>query len=210
MKTIIFGTEDVAQLAKFYLAKDCADYTPVAFCVDGKFIKESEIAGLPVVAFEDVHKDYPSETYNFFAPLYDNKLREQKANEIKKKGYKLISYVSSKSSVWSCVGENCFIMEDNTIQPFVQIGNNIIMWSGNHIGHHSVIHDNVFFSSHVVLSGHCLVESYCWFGVNASIRDHLTIAEGTFVAMSAMVVSNTKPYVKYMGVPAKEFGIVEI
>jgi acetyltransferase-like isoleucine patch superfamily enzyme len=122
------------------------------------------------------------------------------------KGYELISYVSSKSSVFSPVGENCFIMEDNTIQPFVKVGNNIIMWSGNHIGHHSVIEDNNFLSSHVVVCGHCHIKSFCWIGVNSSIRDHIVLEEGTFVAMSSMVTKNTKPYKKYTGVPAKEYG----
>ncbi len=33
------------------------------------------------------------------------------------------------------------LLEDNTIQPFVSIGN-VTLWSGNHIGHHSTIHDH--------------------------------------------------------------------
>ena len=41
-------------------------------------------------------------------------------------------------------GDNCFILEDNTIQPFVRIGNNVTLWSGNHIGHDSVIDDHCF------------------------------------------------------------------
>jgi acetyltransferase-like isoleucine patch superfamily enzyme len=101
------------------------------------------------------------------------------------------------------IGENCFIFEDNTIQPFVTIGNNVVMWSGNHIGHHSVIKDNVFFTSHVVLSGHCTVEPYSWLGVNATIRDGLTIAEGSLVAMGACLTKNTKSWGVYMGMPAK-------
>ena len=208
MRTIIFGTEDVSQLAKFYLERDSEEHTPVAFCVDGDYLTDTQIDGLPVVAFEEAEKWFPKGTHQFFAPLYDNKLRERKAKEIKDKGYQLTSYVSSKATVWSSVGENCFVMEDNTIQPYVELGNNIIMWSGNHIGHHSVIKDNVFFSSHVVLSGHCIVEPYCWLGVNATIRDHITLAEGTFIAMSSMVTKRTKPYKKYMGAPAKEFGDV--
>lgn len=207
MNVIIFGTEDVSLLAKFYLEKDSV-HKPKAFCVDASFLKDSYIEGIPVIAFEEVENCFSNENHNFFCPLYDNKLRELKSKQIKDKNYNLISYVSSKATLWSSVGENCFIMEDNTIQPYVSIGNNIIMWSGNHIGHHSVIKDNVFFSSHVVLSGHCNVESYSWFGVNCTIRDHVDIAEGSFIAMSSMVTKKTKAYKKYMGVPAREYGDV--
>ena len=54
-------------------------------------------------------------------------------------------------------GDNCFILEDNTIQPFVSIGNNVTLWSGNHIGHDSTIDDHCFIASHVVVSGHVRV-----------------------------------------------------
>ena len=100
------------------------------------------------------------------------------------------------------IGENCFIFEDNTLQPFTTIGNNVVMWSGNHIGHHSEIRDHVFFASHVVLSGHCLVNSYSWFGVNSTITNNCTIAEGTCVAMGALITKNTLPWQLYIGAPA--------
>jgi len=209
LKIIIFGTNDIARLAKFYFDNDSSNNV-VAFCVDSKYLVDDKVENLPVTSFEEVENLYPPKDHCFFAPLYDNKLRENKSKEIKKKGYELTSYVSSKATVWSPVGENCFIMEDNTIQPYVDIGNNVIMWSGNHIGHHGVIKDNVFFSSHVVLSGHCVVERYCWLGVNSTIKDHITLSEGTFVAMSAVITKNTQPYKKYMGIPAKEHGDVEI
>ncbi|HEU4930551.1 MAG TPA: hypothetical protein VFT48_00650, partial [Pyrinomonadaceae bacterium] len=94
--------------------------------------------------------------------------------------------------------------EDNTIQPFTSIGNNVVLWSGNHIGHHSVIKDHVSFTSHVVLSGHCTVEPFAFFGVNATIRDGIHIAEGSFIAMAAAVVLNTEPWGVYKGNPAKK------
>ena len=71
----------------------------------------------------------------------------------KKKGYDFYSYVSPKATVLTNkIGENCFILEDNTIQPFVEIGNNCVLWSGNHIGHHGKIDDHVFITSHCVVS----------------------------------------------------------
>ena len=60
----------------------------------------------------------------------------------------------------------------------------------------------MFFTSHVVLSGHCLVKERSWIGVNATIRDGLTIGEGSLIAMGALVTKNTEEDGLYMGSPA--------
>lgn len=197
-KVIIFGTNATAELAWFYLTHD-SPYEPIGFCVDKQYYKSNVFCGLPVYAFED----FDMKNVCFFAPLMDNRLRAAKAKEISDKGYNLISYVSSKATCWSPVGKNCFILEDNTIQPFVQIGNNVIMWSGNHIGHHSKIEDNVFISSHVVICGKCTIKQFAWLGVNSSIRNDLTVTEGSLIGMAAAVCENTKPWHLHIGVPAK-------
>ena len=132
-----------------------------------------------------------------------NKLRETKYNEAKSKGYTLVSYVSSKCtylSQFNC-GDNCFIFEDNTIQPFVKIGNNVTLWSGNHIGHHSVLQSHNFISSHVVISGHCTIASNCFIGVNATIGHQVTVATETLVGAGSIITKNTEPFAVY--VPAK-------
>lgn len=126
----------------------------------------------------------------------------------KEKGYQFISYISSKATIFNNeIGENCFILEDNTIQPFTKIGNNVVLWSGNHIGHHGEIKDHVFFTSHVVMSGHCIIESNCFFGVNATIRDYSNIAKGTLLAMgSSLTRQETEEWGIYIGNPAKKLG----
>ena len=117
----------------------------------------------------------------------------------------MISYVSRHATTFPGlkVGENCFILEDNTIQPFVTLGDNVVLWSGNHIGHHSTIDSHVFFTSHVVLSGHCKVESHAFVGVNATIRDGLTIGQGSLIAMGACITRDTEPWSVYKGNPAR-------
>ena len=47
-----------------------------------------------------------------------------------------------------------------------------------------------------------MVENYCTLGVNATIRDGMTIAEGTFVAMAASVIKSTEEWSMYRGNPA--------
>jgi len=206
---IIFGLRDIASLAHFYLKHD-SPHEVIAFCVDQDFLPEPPIfEGKPVVPFEEVVELYPPGDFRFFAPMSErnmNQLRAETYQRIKDLGYEMISYVSSHATVFpgAEIGENCFILEDNTIQPFTPIGNNVVMWSGNHIGHHGQVGDHVFFTSHVVLSGHCRVDPYCFFGVNSTIRNAVHIAEGSLIAMSASVVKDTEPWGVYKGVPAKK------
>ena len=208
-KIIIFGIEDFAELAHYYLTND-SDHEVVAFSVNEKYLPhERHFKNLPVIAFETIEEKYPPGSYDFFAPMSPkrmNALREEVYNNIKLKGYKMISYISSKATILNDnkIGDNCFILEDNTIQPFTVIGNNVVLWSGNHLGHHSQIKDHVSFTSHVVMSGHCIIEENCFLGVNATLRDGITLARGTLVAMAAAVTKSTEEWGVYIGNPAQK------
>jgi sugar O-acyltransferase (sialic acid O-acetyltransferase NeuD family) len=208
-KVVIFGLQDFASLAHFYLQHD-SEHEVVAFTVNKDYMpEEKSFEGLPVIPFEKVESEYSPSEFALFAPMSHrrmNLLRASVYEQIKEKGYNLVSYVSSKATTFSDaeIGDNCFILEDNTIQPFTKIGNDVVLWSGNHIGHHSVIKDHVLFTSHVVLSGHCIVEPFSFFGVNATIRDGARIAEGSLIAMGACITKDTEPWGVYKGNPAKK------
>ena len=82
------------------------------------------------------------------------------------------------------------ILENQTIQPYVKIGNNVTLWSGNHIGHHSEILENTFISSHVVISGGCKIGKNCFFGVNSSVADGIKINDFCSIFMNTSVSKN--------------------
>jgi sugar O-acyltransferase (sialic acid O-acetyltransferase NeuD family) len=200
---VIFGAGDIAQLAHYYFSTD-SEYEVAAFTIDASFIKEPVFCGLPVVPFEEVAKHYPPAKYDFFVALSYSKInavRKEKFLAAKEKGYQLVSYVSSRASMLNGgqIGENCFIFEDNTIQPFVRIGHNVTLWSGNHIGHHSVIHDHCFIASHVVVSGGVEIGEQCFVGVNATLRDHIRIGDRCVVGAGALLLADAEPDGVYIG-----------
>jgi sugar O-acyltransferase (sialic acid O-acetyltransferase NeuD family) len=207
-KIIIFGLSDYAELAHYYIEHD-TEYEVVAFSVHKKYMPEdARFKNLPVVEFEDVEKIFSPAEFKFFAPMSPknmNRDREKIFFEIKNKGYQFISYVSSKATVFeNQIGDNCFILEDNTIQPFTTIGDNVVLWSGNHVGHHGKIGDHVTMTSHVVMSGHCEIGPYSFLGVNATLRDGIKIAEGSFVAMACAVTKSTEAWGVYRGNPGEK------
>ena len=200
-RVVIFGVGRIAELASVYLNHD-SPHEVVAFTVDRRYIEAETLDGLPVVPFEEVERDYPPEEASMFIPLSFkrmNHIRAEKYAIAKERGYELVSYVSSHATTFpgfSC-GDNCFILEDNTIQPYVKIGSDVVMWSGNHIGHHTEIGDHVMVTSHVVISGGCTVEPYCFFGVNATIRDETVIGQETLVGAGTVIMSDTESYSVY-------------
>jgi sugar O-acyltransferase (sialic acid O-acetyltransferase NeuD family) len=208
-KVVIYGTGLLAEVIHFYLIHD-SDYEVIAFTVEEKFMDRKEFCGRPIVPFEEVNKFYPPETFGMFiAVSYQqvNKIRARLYYEAKKKGYRLISYVSSKTICWGeiRIGENCFIFEQQTIQPFVKIGNNVIIWSGNHIGHHVTIGDHCFISSHVVISGKVQIKPYCFLGVNATIRNGIVIEEENVIGAGAVILKSTVKKGVYVSSPARLF-----
>jgi len=193
-KIVLFGTGQIAELAAFYFQHD-TEHDVVAFTVDGQFLKESEFLNRPVVVFEEIERAYAPARHQMFVAVSYSKLNQVRASKVqaaKEKGYELAHYVSSRATTFPGfeAPENCFILEDNTIQPFAKIGRNVTLWSGNHIGHHSVIEDNCFISSHVVISGGVHIGDSSFIGVNATLRDHVQIGRKCVIGAGALILGN--------------------
>lgn len=203
-KIVIFGVSDAAELAHYYFTTD-SNYQVEAFSVDSEYLPDSgNFCGLPVVPFEEVDSIYPPDQCAFFVALgYSslNQNRKDKYFAAKALGYKLASYVSTRASVLNncLIGDNCFILEDNTIQPFVTIGNDVTLWSGNHIGHHATIDDHCFLASHIVVSGRVHICESCFIGVNATLRDHITVGEKCIIGAGTLILADVEAGGVYVG-----------
>ena len=195
---VIFGAGDLAEVAHFYFRHD----TPrdvVAFTIDEAYLKEELFLGMPLVPFERLEERFPPHEFDLFVAVSYakvNAFRAKKVSEAKQRGYELATYISSKATVWPGleVGSNCFVLEDNTIQPFVRIGANVTLWSGNHIGHHATIRDDCFITSHVVVSGGVTVGEGTFIGVNATVRDHVTIGRQCVIGAGSLILQDAADF----------------
>src|SRR6185436_2610553 len=97
-KVVIFGAGDIARLAHFYFRTD-SPHDVAAFVVDSAFKNAETFDGLPLVAFEDVTRQYPPSQYHAFVALSYakmNQLRAAKCEAMRGAGYQCVSYVSSR------------------------------------------------------------------------------------------------------------------
>lgn len=210
-KVIIFGKGELAELSNFYFTND-SNYQVRAFTIDRDYMDTDSYLNLPLVPFDEIEKIYPPIEYELFIAIGYSKLNQNridKYKEAKDKGYTLASYVSSKSTSWPGlkVGENTFIMEDNTIMPFCSIGNNVLIWVNSIIAHHMVIKDHVTITSHCAIGGNVTIEEQAFIGLNASVRNNITIGKGAIIGTSANVVKDVEEYSVMIGNPAKASGI---
>lgn len=196
-KLVIIGDSAFAQVAYEYFTHD-SDYEVAGFAVESAYLKNRELFGLPVVSFERIEEHFRPNEVEFYAALVYtqlNRLRTRLYESAKAKGYRPASYISSRAFVWHNVqiGEHCFIFEDNTVQPFVRIGNNVVLWSGNHVGHHSVIQDHCFIASHVVISGFCNIGPSTFIGVNATLANNVTLREDNWIGPNVTIMRDIEP-----------------
>lgn len=206
-KLIIIGDGETAELAYEYFTHD-SPHQVVAFSVEREYAKKKTLFDLPVVPFEEIAERYPAADHQAFVAIsYTqlNRVRARLYQATKLKGYECVSYVSSRAFVWHNVeiGENCFIMENNVLQYKVRVGNNVVLWSGNHVGHQTLIRDHNFISSHVTISGYCEIGESCFFGVNSCIANNVKIAKDCVIGMGAVVNKDTEERKVYVGNPAR-------
>lgn len=193
-KVVLFGDGKIAEEIYFYFTND-SDYEVVAFCVDAAFLTKDELFGLPVVPFGQVVELYPPNSHKMFVALgYQqlNSLRQRKYLEAKEKGYELVSYICSRATNFGNiqVGDNTLVLEHSTIQPLSKIGNNVFIWSGNHVGHHAEIHDHTYVCGHVMIAGNAVIGEGCFLGVNATIGHNVTIGAHSLIGAGSLILKD--------------------
>jgi sugar O-acyltransferase (sialic acid O-acetyltransferase NeuD family) len=183
-QVVIFGAGGQARCAVVCLTKD-SPYEVVAFTAHEAYIEKGKMLGLDVVPFERIEELYPPERYAMFVAIgfeRVNRTRAEVYEDCKRKGYELVSYISSNAIHRDEieVGENCFIGEGTVIHPFAKIGNNVS------------IGDHCFLAAHTVVLGCVTVEPYCLLGANSTINNGITIARECVVGAGTFISNSTQ------------------
>ena len=193
---IMFGNGKLARTLRYFLDHD-SPYEVVATTVDAERLSDERFIDLPTVPFEQVVEHYPPQTHDMFIALgYRgmNRLREQRYIAAKSLGYRLISHVSPRASVWPDlkIGDNTLILDDVIVHPYASIGSDTIIWSGSHVGHGSVIGDHCFVASRTAISGWVTVADNCFLGTNCTIRDGINIGPMSLIGAGVTVTADTQ------------------
>ncbi|MFV2056712.1 MAG: acetyltransferase [Thiohalomonadales bacterium] len=205
--TVLFGNGKYASAIFHYLTRD-SDFKVVAFTVDEQYIDIPSKHKLPVVAFEAVEQFYPADKFNMLVALgfkQQNQLRYLRYLQAKQKGFQFATYVASSASVWNAeIGENCIILDQVVMQPFVTIGANTIISSNAFIGHHTIVGSNCFVSAHATIAGCVTIDDFTLIGMNSSVKEGIEVGKSCTIGSGAAVIRNIDDGQTVVGVPAKQ------
>ena len=101
------------------------------------------------------------------------------------------------------IGELC-VVQAGTVDPTI-IEDHVKIDTHVHVGHNCYIGEKTLLTSGVILGGGVKIGKLSFLGLNATIRNKITIAEDTLVGQQANVVKDTRPHTVVMGNPAREF-----
>jgi UDP-3-O-[3-hydroxymyristoyl] glucosamine N-acyltransferase len=202
---VIFGTGYSAEVAKVYLER-YSRHRIVGFTVDAPYTTSGSFHGIPIVAWDRLEQVFPPGQVELLGPIsYHrmNEFRRDRFREGKARNYRFASFIHPESNInTQDIGEHCFFLERNIVEPFAKIGDNVVMWGGCHIGHHVVIGDDCFLSGDVTLGARTRIGERCFLAARSAVAVDITIGDtcilGFGVAVqqdlaSGSVVANNTP-----------------
>lgn len=187
---VIFGAGNAAELLTFHLRR-IGEHNVVGYTVDADRLDADTFEGRPLVPWENLEAQFPPSQVQLFAPIGYAKLntiRQQRFSDGRSRGYRFITFIHPNASYYGTpIGENCLVLEGTYIQPFSEIGDNVMIW-GAKIGHHTRIADHCFLTSAVVMANSSLA-ARCFVSFSA-VADGLSIGEACVIARRAYVTQS--------------------
>ena len=193
---IIFGTGFFAKTCRKYFDR-FSDYRFQNFIFDNDSEGTEDF-----VHIDMVKKSYPPDKYKVFIAVgYTNMntVREKYFKVFKDFGYEFASFVHPNVVWWNDtnIGPNSFIFENNVVQSNCRILDNVVLWSGNHVGHDTTIDCNSWITCHVVIYSNVHIGRNCFVGSNSNIKDDLKIGNFNFIGAGSNVWQSSEDYSFY-------------
>lgn len=194
---VVFGAGKIAEVFHALVASD-PNLSIRAFTCDRAYVTGPKFCGIPLVPFEEIEAAYPPTDHAMFVAIgYQdlNAVRAERCRQARAKGYKLVSWVGPRGDVPNgcMIGENCFVMDGGSLQPYARLGDDVFVWSGAIVGHHASIGDHCWLASNSTISSTAKIEPFCFFGVNAAVGHAVTVGSRCLVGASTVITHNAAP-----------------
>lgn len=196
-RLVIFGNGKIADVLADYFERD-SGYEVVGYTCEADFVGSGEFRGRPVVPFDEVEQRFPPAGHDLHVAVgYHqlNRLRERLFAEAKDKGYRLASFVSSRS--WPgeglICGENCFVADGVSVEPGAILGDDVALWSNVVIGHHSTIGDHAWLAAGTVIGGSCKIGARSFLALNVTVGNEVAVGEDSLLGARTLVTKSLAP-----------------
>ena len=134
----------------------------------------------------------------------NNKIRQQKLQQLDSAGAKIITLIHPSSTVsrYTQIGLGSVIVAGAVINPDCIIGSGAIINTCSSVGHDCTLGDAVHICPGARLAGGTVVDDRAWVGVGTSVRQLIRIGADSIVGAGSVVVKDVSSNTTVMGVPA--------
>lgn len=112
------------------------------------------------------------------------------------------------------IGDDTTLREFTTvhggIQRLTRIGSRCFVMNKVHVGHDSVIDDDVTLAANATLAGHVEVGVGANVGLSSAVHQHRVVGPGAMVGMGAVVTRDVPPFATVFGSPARVRGVNDV
>ena len=134
------------------------------------------------------------------------RLRKELFTLFKNKGYKFLTYTHPASAISPTAecSEGSVIFPGVILGPGTKIQHNVSIHSNAVVEHRTVVEGHGYISPGVSIAGDCHIGESCFFGINSSVVDSVSLCADTIVGAGAVVLRNCdEKNVTLVGVPAR-------
>jgi sugar O-acyltransferase (sialic acid O-acetyltransferase NeuD family) len=206
-KLVLFGNGKIADVLGDYFQRD-SDYEIAAYTCEAPHVTAEEHRGRPLVPFDQVERRFPPDSHDLHIAVgYHqlNRLRERLLAEARAKGYRLPSFVSSRS--WPgpasgsgsganrgvVCGDNCFIADGVSVEPGARIGHNVALWSNVVVGHHAEIGDHCWVAGGTAIGGASRIGERCFVALNVTVGNEVEVGADSLLGARTLVTKSLPP-----------------
>lgn len=204
MKLGIIGTggfaREILQLAKQIQKTEDVWFNEINFVETDDFFKVEYVNSIRVLKISECDLSKMKFVIGIGDPKLKNKILKELPNNI---------IFTSLISPLAFIADDLKFQSGLIIMPFSYISCNVTL--GNHvhinsqctIGHDTEIGDNFTSACSVMIAGNNRISKNCYFGMNSSTKQGVTIMENVTIGLNSGVTRDINKSGTYVGVPAK-------
>lgn len=166
------------------------------------------IAGIPVVGALSEAAERDEQLLICVGPSASRRRIAQRYTElgVEEDRYAIFAARSVRIGASSTVGAGSILLDGVVVTADAGIGRHVVVMPNSTITHDDVLEDCSTLAAGVALGGSVRVGEAAYVGMNACVRQGISIGAHATVGMGAVVLRDVPPHETWAGVPARQLG----
>lgn len=206
-KLVIWGASGHASVVAD-VVRSQGDYEIAGFLDDSDPTrKDTLFCGAPILGTHRELDRIYNDGVRYLIPAFGNcEARIRVSDLARERGFEIATAIHPSATVASEVeiGSGSVVVAGAVINPYSEIGSNVIVNTCASVDHHCVLEDGVHVAPGTHLAGGVHVGRATWVGIGATVIDGVHIGSGSVVGAGAVVLRDVPEGVVVCGVPARE------